>query len=71
MNKKPPPSVWGSLALMGQLGFTIAIPLALGAWVGNLLDSRTHNTSLYLLLGLLLGLIVGIYGAYRLFSRFF
>ena len=71
MNKKPPPSVWGSLALMGQLGFTIAIPLALGAWGGTYLDGVTHNTSLYLLLGLLLGLIVGIYGAYRLFSRFF
>ena len=71
MNKKPPPSVWGSLALMGQLGFTIAIPLALGAWGGSYLDGITGTRSLYLLLGLLLGLIVGVYGAYRLFSRFF
>ncbi len=71
MSKKPPPTVWGSLALMGQLGFTIAIPLALGAWVGNYLDGRTNQGSLFLLLGLLLGLIVGIYGAYRLFARFF
>ena len=71
MNKKPPPSVWGSLALMGQLGFTIAIPLALGTWGGNYLDSRTHHQPLFLMLGLLLGLIVGVYGAYRLFSRFF
>jgi ATP synthase protein I len=71
MNKKPPPSVWGSLALMGQLGFTIAIPLALGAWGGSYLDQSTGTKSLYLLLGLLLGLIVGVYGAYRLFSRFF
>jgi ATP synthase protein I len=71
MKKKPPPSVWGSLALMGQLGFTIAIPLALGAWGGSYLDDLTHTKSLYLLLGLLLGLIVGVYGAYRLFSRLF
>ena len=56
---------------MGQLGFTIAIPLALGAWVGNYLDGRTNQGSLFLLLGLLLGLIVGIYGAYRLFARVF
>ena len=70
MKKKPPPSVWGSLAVMGQLGFTIAIPLALGAWGGNYLDGVTHNSSLFLILGLLLGLIVGIYGAYRLFARF-
>ena len=56
---------------MGQLGFTIAIPLALGAWGGSYLDGLTGTKSIYLLLGLLLGLIVGIYGAYRLFSRFF
>ena len=71
MKKKPPPSVWGSLALMGQLGFTIVIPLLLGTLLGNYLDSITHKKILFLLLGLLLGLIVGIYGAYRLFARFF
>ena len=70
MNKKPP-SVWESLALAGQLGFTIAVPLALGAILGNYLDSITHQTTIFLLLGLLLGLIIGIYGAYRLFARFF
>ncbi len=71
MSKKPPPSVWESLALVGQLGFTIAIPLALGAFVGNYLDGLTGQKMLFLLLGLLLGLILGIFGAYRLFARFF
>jgi ATP synthase protein I len=71
MRKKPPPSVWESLALVGQLGFTIAVPLVLGTILGNYLDGITHQKILFLLLGLLLGLIVGIYGAYRLFSRFF
>jgi ATP synthase protein I len=71
MKKNQPPSAWGSLALMGQLGLTIALPLLAGALLGNYLDSRNNNTSLFLILGLLLGLIVGIYGAYRLLSRFF
>jgi ATP synthase protein I len=71
MNKKPPPSVWESLALAGQLGFTIAVPLALGAILGNYLDGVTHQNTLFLLLGLLLGLVIGIYGAYRLFARLF
>ena len=71
MSKKLPPSVWESLALVGQLGFTIAIPLALGAFVGNYLDGLTGQKMLFLLLGLLLGLILGIFGAYRLFARFF
>ncbi len=69
MDKKPNPTVWGPLALMGQLGFTIAIPLALGAILGNYLDGTFHTSHFILLFGLLLGLISGIYGAYRLFTR--
>ncbi len=71
MNKKKPPSVWESLGQFSALGFTIAIPLALGYYLGTYLDGVTYQKSLYLLLGLLLGLIVGIYGSYRLFRRFF
>jgi ATP synthase protein I len=69
MNKKPTPSVWEALAQVSALGFTIAIPLALGSYFGNYLDGVTHHEPLFLMLGLLLGLIVGIYGAYRLFKR--
>jgi ATP synthase protein I len=68
--RKPPSSPWEALGLVGALGFTIAIPLVLGTFLGNYLDGLTHHTPLFLMLGLLLGLIVGIYGAYRLFSRF-
>jgi ATP synthase protein I len=71
MNKKPPPSVWEAVALAGQLGFTIAVPLVLGTFLGNYLDGITHQKTIFLLLGLLLGLIIGIYGAYRLFARLF
>lgn len=70
MNKKKPPSVWEALALVGALGLTIAIPLALGTILGNYLDGLTNHRPLFLMFGLLLGLIVGIYGAYRLFARF-
>jgi ATP synthase protein I len=71
MNRKPPPSAWSSLALVGQLGFTIAIPIVLCAFVGNYIDRNIlHTTShIFVLLGLLLGLAAGIYGAYRLFTR--
>ncbi|GHO92434.1 hypothetical protein KSF_024820 [Reticulibacter mediterranei] len=66
MKQKPPPSVWGPLALVGQLGFSIATPTILLAILGNYLDGRFHTAPLFILLGLLLGLISGIYGAYRL-----
>ncbi len=70
MNKKEPPSVWGSLVLMGQFGFVIAIPIALGSILGNYLDGVTHMKSLFLILGLLLGLVTGIFGAYRVLAPF-
>ncbi|TMD89934.1 MAG: AtpZ/AtpI family protein [Chloroflexi bacterium] len=71
MKKNEPPSVWGSLALLGQLGLVIVIPLVLGFFVGNYLDGLTNTKNVYLYLGLLLGLIVGIFGAYRLFTPYF
>lgn len=70
MKKNEPPSVWGSLGLVGALGLTIALPIALGSFLGNYLDGITHTKDVYLLLGLLLGLIVGILGAYRLLAPF-
>jgi len=71
MKKNEPPSVWGSLAMVGQLGLVIAIPLVLGYLGGTYLDGLTNTKNVYLYLGLLLGLIVGIFGAYRLFAPFF
>ena len=70
MKKNEPPSVWGSLGLMGALGLVIAIPIALGAIGGRYLDGIVHTNDVFLLLGLLLGLISGIYGAYRLLAPF-
>ena len=69
MEKKPPPSAWSSLALVGQLGLTIAVPIVLCAVGGNLLDRYAHTGHIFVLLGLLLGLAAGVYGAYRLFTR--
>ena len=70
MKKNEPPSVWGSLGLMGALGLVIAIPIALGAIGGRYLDGIAHTNDVFLLLGLLLGLTLGIYGAYRLLAPF-
>lgn len=71
MSRKPPPSIWGQLGALGGMGFTIAIPIALGAIGGSYLDGLTNMKPLFILIGLLLGLVLGIYGAYRLFVAFF
>jgi ATP synthase protein I len=68
MKQKPQPSVWELMGALSGIGFTIAVPIVLGAVGGHYLDGLTHTKSLFLLLGLLLGLIVGAYGAYRLFK---
>ncbi len=69
--KPPPPSVVGTIGALSGMGFTIAVPIALGAVGGHALDGLLHTGSLFLLLGLLLGLIAGVYGAYRLFKAVF
>lgn len=71
MKQNPPPSVLASLGALSGLGFTIALPIAIGAIVGHYLDGLAHTEPLFLLVGLLLGLISGIYGAYRLFKAVF
>ncbi|GCE25813.1 hypothetical protein KDA_12970 [Dictyobacter alpinus] len=72
MKQKPPsPTVLNTLGALSGMGFTVAIPIALGAILGNYLDGLLHTGHLFILLGLLLGLISGIYGAYRLYKSVF
>lgn len=72
MKQKPPsPTVLNTLGALSGMGFTVAIPIALGAILGNYLDGLLHTGPLFILLGLLLGLISGIYGAYRLYKSVF
>ncbi len=67
--KKPPPTAYQTLGALGGMGFTIVVPIVLGAILGAYLDGQFHTKPLLILLGLLLGLISGIYGAYRLLKR--
>jgi len=70
MKEKPPaPSVLTTIGALTGIGFTIAIPIALGTYLGYLLDSHLLTRPLFVLLGLLLGLISGIGGAFRLYKR--
>ncbi|GCF09365.1 AtpZ/AtpI family protein [Dictyobacter arantiisoli] len=72
MKQKPPtPTILSTLGALSGMGFTIAIPIALGAIAGHLLDGYLHTGELFILLGLLLGLISGFYGAYRLYKSVF
>ncbi len=57
-------------AILGQVGLTIAIPIALGAWLGLKLDERA-GTSPWGLLGLIfLGMLLAGGGVALLIKRF-
>jgi F0F1-type ATP synthase assembly protein I len=50
-----------ALALVGQVGFYIALPMVLGAFLGQFLDNRIHDSApLATIFGLLLGLAAGV-----------
>jgi F0F1-type ATP synthase assembly protein I len=57
-------------AILGQVGFTVAVPIVLGAWLGYKLDERA-GTSPWGLLGLIFaGLAIAGYGVAMLIKRY-
>lgn len=54
-----------AIALMSQLGLTIATPIVLGALAGNWLDKKLDTGMIFMILLLLIGIAAGISGAYR------
>jgi predicted F0F1-ATPase subunit len=67
-NKRPEPNDWTALALLGQVGLMIVVPMLLGVGLGLFVDRQFHTTPIATLIGLLLGLAAGVYGVYRLVS---
>lgn len=57
-------------AILGQVGLTVAVPIALGAWLGLMLDERL-GTSPWGLLGLIfVGMAVAGAGVALLIKRY-
>jgi F0F1-type ATP synthase assembly protein I len=57
-------------AILGQVGLTIAVPIALGAWLGLKLDERA-GTSPWGLLGLIFaGMVIAGAGVVVLIKRY-
>jgi len=62
-------SFYRALALVGQVGLYIAIPMVLGAFLGQFLDRTIHSAPLATIIGLLLGLAAGVALVVRAVSR--
>ena len=72
MSEKEPGSninVFSAVALLGQLGLTVALPIILCGVAGKYLDAWLHTRGVLMLLMLVLGIAAGGYGAYRLLAR--
>ncbi len=57
-------------AILGQVGLTIAIPIALGAWLGLKLDEAAGTSPWGLLGSIFLGMVVAGGGVVMLIKRF-
>jgi len=68
-DKRPEMGALTALALVGQLGLTMVVPLVVGIWVGSYVDRRLGTKVVFLLVGLLLGLGAGVLGAYRAIAK--
>jgi ATP synthase protein I len=66
--QRPGPNDWSALALLGQVGLTIALSMLLGIGLGLFIDHQFNSAPVATLIGLLLGLAAGVYGVYRLVS---
>jgi F0F1-type ATP synthase assembly protein I len=67
--KAPRSSLAEALALAGNMGFTIAVPLVGFALLGRMLDRRLDSHPWFLLAGLLLAVSTSTFILIRKFSR--
>jgi F0F1-type ATP synthase assembly protein I len=57
-------------AILGQVGLTIAIPIAAGAWLGLRIDEATGASPWGLLGSIFAGMVIAGYGVILLIKRF-
>lgn len=57
-------------AILGQVGLVIAVPIALGAWLGVKLDEAAGTSPWGLLLTIAAGTVVAGAGVWRLIDRY-
>jgi ATP synthase protein I len=57
---------WGSVGMMGTVGWSVAVPTAGGVLFGRWLDGRLDAGHVFLVFFMLVGLGVGVYIAWRM-----
>jgi len=68
-DNKIKPSTLQLLGIFGQIGFIIAIPVAIFAYFGHKLDLKFHTSPLFLLAGMGLSLFISSLGIYGMIKK--
>jgi ATP synthase protein I len=65
--RREPPgrAFWRSLSVLGTVGWSIALPAAVGAWLGHRLDLRLDTGVQFTLILLTAGVMIGSAVAWR------
>jgi len=58
-------TVWFGLGMMGLIGWSVAVPTVLGAWLGIWLDKSHPGSFSWTLTLLVVGLVIGCLNAWR------
>ena len=62
-------SYWSSVGTMGMVGWSVALPLTVGALLGRWLDGRLGSGIVFLVFFIIVGVCVGCYMAWRMVSE--
>ena len=62
-------SFWSSVGVMGTVGWSVALPTAIGVLFGRWLDGRLDSGHVFMVFFMLVGLILGCVVAWRLISE--
>lgn len=57
--------IWFGFGMFGLVGWSVALPIVLGAWLGMWLDGRYPGTHSWTLAALVAGLCIGCWNAAR------
>lgn len=70
-DKKEKQNSWAVIGLVGELGFSIAIPIAGGAVLGKYLDERFGTSPRLTLSFIFLGIFIGLMAGYQVVMKEF
>ena len=62
-------SFWGSVGMMGTIGWSVSVPTALGVLAGRWLDGRLGSAHVFMVFFMLVGLGIGCVTSWRLISE--